>query len=339
MKSRRIGVVMGGSSAERAVSQSSGRAVSRALSNAGHEVVKIDLGADVDPFRRLSKARIDVAFLTLEGQLGEDGCVQGMLEMLGIPYTGSGVLASALCMDKAKAKELLRLHNLPTPPSYLFEGEPTAQKIIECHANFGYPVVVKPRHGGSSAGIARVDDADQLVSAVAAARRRDDSVLVERYIRGREVTVGVLEGRVLGALEVAPKNGVYDHHAKRTPEAAEYYIPARLSPALYRNVLTLAGHAARSLEVSGAVRVDLIVSEGQNEYLLEVNTLPALTPTSLMARIAEAAGYGFLELCEAVLALARLHVQGVQEARPSTVVALPGRDGLDLEGDLEFATG
>ena len=308
MKAKRIGVVMGGTSAEREISLSSGRAVARALERAGHDVVRIELGTQLHALKLLAGARLDVALLALHGRLGEDGCIQGMLELLGIPYTGSSVLASALAMDKVKAKELFRLHNVPTPPYYVFEGEPNSEAILECHASFGFPVMVKPRREGSSIGLQRADDFEHLVSAIRIAQGHDESVLVERFIKGQEITVGILNGKALGALEIAPADGIFDYQAKYQSNQTKYFVPPRLPEALCGGVLQFAEHAARALDVSGAVRVDVIVSEGHNEYVLEVNTLPGMTQTSLLPKIAEAAGYSFVNLCESIVDAARLHI-------------------------------
>ncbi len=322
MKPRRIGVVMGGTSAEREVSLRSGRAVARALEKAGHDVVRLELGAQIHALRMLAEARLDVAFLALHGRLGEDGCVQGMLELLGIPYTGSSVLGSALAMDKLKSKELFRLHNVPTPPYYVFDGAPDRDAIIECHASFGFPVMVKPRREGSSIGLQRADNFEGLINAIHVAQAHDTSVLVERFIKGREITVGILSGRVLGALEIAPSDGIFDFQAKYQSDKTQYFTPPRLPEALCAGVLQLAEHAARALDVSGAVRVDLIVSEGRNEYVLEANTLPGMTQTSLLPKIAEAAGYSFVQLCEAIVEAARLHISQPRALREAAVVPM-----------------
>ena len=184
MKARRIGVVMGGTSAEREVSLRTGRAVADALASAGRSVVEIVLDGGVDTVEALRAARVDVAFLALHGRLGEDGCIQGLLEVLGVPYTGSDVLASALCMDKAKSKELFRLHNVPTPPYYVFNAEGCAD-VEEVHGSFGFPVVVKPRREGSSFGIAKVDNLPALARAIEDAQNYDRSVLGGALRRGQ----------------------------------------------------------------------------------------------------------------------------------------------------------
>jgi len=321
MKATRVGVLMGGSSAEREVSLRSGEAVTRALRGLGYETIAIELGASGDALAALTAADLDVAFLALHGRLGEDGCVQGALELLGVPYTGSSVLASALAMDKLKAKELFRLHNVPTPPYYVFGREQCAADLEELHGAFGFPVIVKPRREGSSFGVTRANNMSELSRAVEAALAYDSSVLVERFIEAKEVAVGILDRRVLGAIEIAPRSGVYDFHAKYTPGMTDYFMPARLPAARYRSVLNLAERAARALDTSGAVRVDLLVTEGQNEYVLEVNTLPGMTETSLLPKIAAAAGFGFAELCESILERAALHI-GAPRKR-ATVEALP----------------
>jgi D-alanine-D-alanine ligase len=303
----RIGVVMGGTSAEREVSLRSGKAVAQALAEAGHDVVPLELGPGIDTLQRITRARIDVAFLALHGRHGEDGTIQGLLELCRVPYTGSDVLASALAMDKLKSKELFRLHNVPTPPYYEFAEEHSLTDLEDLHRGFGFPVIVKPRHEGSSIGLCRANNPDELRRALGEARRYDRSVLVERFITGQEVTVGLLGGRVLGAIEVVPKSGCYDYQAKYTPGMTEYFMPARLPEIRYHGVLRVAERAAQALGVTGAARVDLIVTEGMNEYVLEVNTLPGMTPTSLLPKIAAAAGYDFRALCEAIVRLATLH--------------------------------
>jgi D-alanine-D-alanine ligase len=307
MQHKRIGVVMGGTSAEREVSLRSGEAVAACLEECGHDVVRLQLGSGVDTYSMLSNARLESAFLCLHGRLGEDGCIQGMLELLGIPYTGSGVLASALAMDKLKAKEMFRLHNVPTPPYYEYSGDDFLTDIAQCHGSFGFPVVVKPRREGSSVGVSVARNFEELARAADAALQHDSSILVERFVEGREIAVGILDERVLGAIEVAPKQGIYDFNAKYTAGQTEYYSPARIAPTRFRGVLNLAVQAARSLGTCGAVRVDMIVTEGMNEYVLEVNTLPGMTETSLLPKIADAAGFRFATLCETIASSARLH--------------------------------
>ena len=326
---KRIGVIMGGSSSEREVSLRSGAAVADALEARGHDVVRLMLGETFGPeiLASLMRARLDTAFLALHGRLGEDGCIQGLLEIAQIPYTGSSVLASALAMDKVKAKELFRLHNVPTPPYYMLESKDVAD-LEAIHGSFGFPVMVKPRGEGSSLGVAKATDPLELSRAVASALEYDDVVIVERFVQGVEVDVGILDGRVLGAIEIAPKKGFYDYEAKYTPGMTDYHMPARLPPARLSGVQNLALRAARALGTTGAVRVDLLVTSGENEYVLEVNTLPGMTATSLLPKIAASAGYDFGALCEAIVASARTHLPTRRQRAARVTELRPNRTAL-----------
>lgn len=305
MGNKRVGVLLGGISSERQVSLATGNAVYEALEACGYDVVKVFVDRNLDT--TLREARIDAAFIGLHGRFGEDGCVQGMLEMMGIPYTGSGVLSSSLAMNKVKSKELFRLHNLPTPPYYVLKLD-DLDDIEEVHGSFGFPVVVKPVTEGSSVGVTIVRDLEGLEAAAEAALRFDRQVLVERYAKGMEVSVAILDGRVLGSVEIEPRAEFYDYGSKYDDNGSRYHMPARLNPTRHQNVVNLARRAAQSLGCSGVCRVDLIVTEGDNEYVLEVNTLPGMTPTSLVPKLASTVGMEFPELCREVIEGARLHV-------------------------------
>ncbi len=305
MEAVRVGVIMGGISSEREVSLRSGNAVADALEDRGHDVVRIELGTGLDALETLADADIDVAFLALHGKQGEDGCVQGVLEMLGVPYTGSGVLTSALSMDKLKTKELLRLHNVATPPYYQVTRKQLGE-LSEVHGSFGFPVVVKPRREGSSLGVAKVESLAELTSAVESALLFDEAVLVERFVKGAEVAVAILDGRVLGAIEIEPQGEMYDYHAKYEATDTIYHMPARIDATRMKGILKLAERTAEALDVRGAARVDMIVTPGMNEYVLEMNTLPGMTETSLLPKVAAHAGYDFSSLCQAILDTARL---------------------------------
>ena len=302
MKNRKIGVLMGGLSSEREVSLRSGEAVLQALRERGYRAEAVLVERDLDLVLR--RQDVELAFIALHGRFGEDGCVQGLLETMGIPYTGSDVLASALAMHKVKAKELFRLHNLPTPAYYVATVD--GDDPIARHGDFGYPCVVKPAREGSSVGVAIVRTERELGPAIEAAAKLDGAVLVERFIAGQEVSVAVLGDRALGAVEIAPRAGFYDYANKYTKGASEYFIPPRLSPERYRGILTQAVRAHAALGCRGATRVDMIVSEAGNEYVLEVNTVPGMTPTSLLPKIAASVGISFGELCEAMLLAAAL---------------------------------
>jgi D-alanine-D-alanine ligase len=327
---------MGGWSAEREISLRTGDGVATALENRGHDVVRVVWKADGPGLDELLRAsRADVVFIALHGRGGEDGCVQGMLESMGIPYTGSGVLASALAMDKLKTKEMLRLHNIPTPPYYVAREADLAD-IASVHGSFGFPAIVKPRREGSSIGLAKATDIESLADGIRGALAYDDDALVERFIRATEVHVGILDGRVLGAIEVIPKDGLYDHRAKYRAGLTEYVCPPRLEPARLRGVMNLGAGAARALSCTGACRVDLLVTSGENEYVLEVNTLPGMTATSLLPKIAASAGMDYASLCEAILDGARLHTP-VPTRRESSEPArrLPQRSASLAEADAE----
>lgn len=316
---QRIGVLMGGLSAERDISLISGETVLKALQERGHDAVGLPVeGRDIG--RVLERARVDVVFNALHGRWGEDGCVQGLLEVMGIPYTGSGVLASALAMNKLKAKEVFRLHNLPTPPYYSLSAQ-QLDRLDEIHGSFGFPVVVKPTNEGSSLGVSRADDIDQLRVACQLALELDEQVLIERHIEGKEVCVGIVNGRALGAMGIVSHNGIFDYEAKYTAGHASYHLPARLSPTRYRGVLTQALRGHQALGCVGATRVDMIVSDLGNEYILELNTLPGLTPRSLLPRLAKHAGLSYGDLVEEILADAQVRGAGAREGERPT--ALP----------------
>ncbi len=339
MTKKCVGVLMGGWSAEREVSLHTGEGVAAALESRGHDVVRLVWSHDGPGLDELVRAEpVDVVFLALHGRGGEDGCVQGMLEIMEIPYTGSNVLASALAMDKLKAKEMFRLHNVPTPPYYV-ATRADLDDLEEVHGSFGFPAIVKPRREGSSVGLAKAASLAELAEGIERALAFDQGALVERFVRATEVHVGILDGRVLGAIEVVPRDGLYDYRAKYTPGMTDYVCPPNLPPTRLRGVLNLGERAAQALSCTGACRVDLLVTEGENEYVLEVNTLPGMTPTSLLPKIAEGAGMDYASLCEAILAGARLHA-GLppREERAAASQRRSGRRSqVVYEGDEESA--
>jgi D-alanine-D-alanine ligase len=331
MKEKRVGILMGGLGAEREVSLVSGEAVYAALQGRGYDVTRIFVDRDVD--RVLRQEEIDVAFLALHGSYGEDGCIQGLLEWMDIPYTGPGVMESALAMDKLKSKEMFRLHNVPTPPYYALEASDLSG-IEDLHGSFGFPAFVKPRRQGSSIGAGRADDLSELRERCEDALRFDASAIVERYIEGREIAIGILDGQALGAIEIVPKRGFYDYKAKYQSGHSEYHFPARLTATRYQNVLRIAERAARALGLMGAVRADMLVTERENEYVLEINTLPGMTENSLLPKIARGAGYEFSGLCEAILDRASLQNRRSTDAGRS----LPSRIGPAPQPDIMRTT-
>lgn len=295
---------MGGLSAEREVSLSSGAAVLQALQGRGYDAVDIDVNRDLPQV--LGRERIDVAFIALHGRYGEDGAVQGTLELLGIPYTGSGVLASALAMNKIFAKQVFAASGLTVAPyRVLCRGE--ALEIDSL--GFSFPLVVKPSQEGSSVGVSIVKSADALPAALETAFRYDREILVEQFVKGREIQVGILDDRAMGAIEIVPKNEFYDYEAKYTDGMAEHICPPVLAPELYRTLLTEGEKAHGALGCSGHSRVDFLVTETGECFLLEVNTLPGMTSLSLLPEIAQKeAGIGFEELVERILRSASLKI-------------------------------
>jgi D-alanine-D-alanine ligase len=303
LKIKKIAVLMGGLSAEREVSLESGAAVHKALLDRGYDVVAIDM--DRDLAKVLAKESAQVAFICLHGRYGEDGSVQGLLEVMGIPYTGSGVMASALAMNKIFAKRIFHASGLTVAPyRVVSHGEEPGLETL----GFSLPVVVKPSQEGSSVGVSIVRSANELRPALEAAFAYDEEILVEQFIGGREIQVGILEECAMGAIEIVPKKEFYDYEAKYTPGMAEHILPAPLSPDLYKRVLKAGEDAHRALGCCGYSRVDFLVTEQDECYLLEVNTLPGMTALSLLPEIARGAGIGFEELVERILISASLKI-------------------------------
>ncbi|MFQ5541457.1 MAG: D-alanine--D-alanine ligase [Candidatus Binatia bacterium] len=298
-RNRRIGVIVGGLSLERKVSLVTGREVVKALRRRGYQVVSIDAKRNLP--LRLRRHRVEVVFNALHGKIGEDGCVQGLLEVMGIPYTGSGVTASALSMDKVIAKELFMRKGITTPPYQVLQRGCGHSKI-----RLSLPLVVKPRAEGSTLGVTIVRRKKDLAPALGRAFRFDPTCLVERYIAGKEIAVGVLNGKALGAIEIQPLKGFYDFKTKYTSGMARHLYPAPLKSQVYRRVLRVAQEACAALGCEGTPRVDMRVTPQGRVYVLEVNTLPGLTPLSLLPEIAQGRGIPFPDLVEKILDGARL---------------------------------
>jgi D-alanine-D-alanine ligase len=303
--SKKIAVLMGGLSAEREVSLASGAAVQQALLARGYDSVAIDVGRDLPQV--LSREGVAAAFIALHGRYGEDGCVQGLLELMNIPYTGSGVLASALAMHKLYSKQTFVSSGILTAPfHHVRQGQQVSLKDL----SFGLPLVVKPVQEGSSVGISLVKAESELDAALELAFRYDDEILVEQFIKGQEVQVGILDDRPIGAIEIIPKNEFYDFEAKYTNGMAEHLFPARLEKALYEKALQVGLAAHRALGCRGYSRVDLLVTPQGECYVLEVNTLPGMTALSLLPEIAaKGAGLSFESLVERIIQSAALSVK------------------------------
>lgn len=295
---------MGGLSVEREVSLRSGENCFRALASLGYDVVRIDALQDVGA--RLIEAEVDVAFLALHGRYGEDGTIQGLLDIMGIPYTGSGVLASALGMHKIAAKKVVAQSGVPTPSFYEFgqheDARDATAAIVE---RLGMPVMVKPVQEGSSLGVAKCADLDTLEECLESGRRQFGQMFVEQFIAGREITVGVLERsgvlQVLPTLELVPKNEFYDYEAKYTHGMTEFILPARLSPETAAEVDQLSVAAFQAIGCRGYGRVDFMVAADETPYFTEINTLPGMTDLSDLPAQAREAGIGYAELVELIL--------------------------------------
>lgn len=292
----RVAVLYGGVSAEREVSLKSGRAVLGALQDAGVAAFGIDVGPDV--LEQLARERIDRAFIVLHGRGGEDGSMQGLLECARIPYTGSGILASSLAMDKLRTKQVWLSLGLPTPRHAVLGSEADCRLAAD---TLGFPLIVKPAHEGSSIGMAKVADVDELITAWRAACTYDPQVLVEQWIQGPEFTVGMLRGEVLPPIGLGTPHTFYDYDAKYLASDTQYRIPCGLSPEKEEELRSLTAQACAAVGVRGWARVDVMQDAEGRFWLLEVNTVPGMTDHSLVPMAARAAGLDFQQLVLAIL--------------------------------------
>lgn len=308
----RIGVLMGGRSSERDVSLRTGAAVHRALVRRGYDAVTIDVGPTLS--RDLRDQKVAIAFLALHGPGGEDGSMQGFLETLGIPYTGSGIQASAVGMHKVTTKTILAAHGIPVPAGTVIRrGEKVSSAQMLRVTKLRWPVVVKPASEGSTIGVTIVRKPSQWSEALALAHRYDRDAMVEAYIPGHEVTVSLL-GRqdeaplVLPAVEIVAPGGFYDFAAKYEKGKTQYLCPAPLSASVTREIRAFALRTYEVLGCAGAARVDFRITPRGRPYVLEINTVPGMTETSLLPMAAAQAGIGYEELTERILesAVARL---------------------------------
>jgi D-alanine-D-alanine ligase len=340
----RVAVLMGGTSSERDVSLASGLRIAQALRDRGHEVEVMDsvrgiltaadeaamlrsgvmhplppdreslarLGAETLPaaVRRLTQdRRPDLVFLALHGGQGEDGTIQALLDLTGVPYTGSGHLASALAMDKDLSKRLFRDAGVPTPEWDLIRASDPDDWRSPAYAahvasSLGIPVIVKPSKEGSTVGLTLVKSQDGLARAIADAFRHDDEVLVEQFVAGRELTVGILGDRALPVGEIIPVHELYDYECKYTPGMAREVFPADLTGEQTARVQDLALRAFRALKLTGYARIDFRMASGGEFLCLEANTLPGMTELSLIPQAAAADGIPFATLCERIAQLA-----------------------------------
>jgi D-alanine-D-alanine ligase len=294
---KKIAVLMGGPGSERDVSLATGRGVSKALRSLGAEVVDIDVR---DEDFALPKD-VDLAFITIHGTFGEDGQLQKILEERGVPYTGDGVKASLAAFDKILSKEKFREHNVVTPEWEVVE--------VGQRPTISVPLVVKPARQGSTVGVVIVKTASELDSAMAEAGKYDRKLLIEKFVPGRELTIGVLGDQALPILEIIPKGGFYDFNNKYpflNPQAgggAEHVCPAKIDPNKTKQIQELALRAFRALGLVVYARVDVLLSDSGDPFVLEANTIPGMTEASLLPEAAAAAGINYIDLCARIVAL------------------------------------
>jgi D-alanine-D-alanine ligase len=301
MSKQRVAVLMGGPSSEREVSLNSGAGVLRALLAKGHDAVGVDWqGLHDDLVGRLRVEKTDVVWIALHGTYGEDGCVQGLLECAGIPYTGSGVLASAIAMDKIATRRVFGEESIESPAWRRYYGAADVARI-------GFPLVVKPSAEGSSVGVTIVKHERELDAAIASAAKCHGVVMLEEYCKGREVNVAVLDNEAIGEVEIRPATEFYDYEAKYIRDDTQYLVPAEVTELERKTLHDLAVRAHKALGCHGATRVDLILTESGRAVCLEINTLPGMTDHSLLPKIAAHRGIDYATLVERVLASARLH--------------------------------
>lgn len=303
----RIAVLAGGPSLEREVSLQSGQRVHRALGARGHDAAVVD-PSEPGFAERLSGGGFDACYVALHGKHGEDGTVQRLLELLGLPYTGTGPAACARAFDKALAKDALAEAGIATPAWTVLSADGlrdlgaggVLHLVVE---RLGIPLVVKPSRGGSALGVRFVDREGDLASALMGALSFDDRVVIEQRIEGKEVAVGFLGEEILPAVEIAPKEGIYDYAARYTTGATEYFVPARLDQNVEVASRDTADQAFRALAVRGVGRADLMVDAHGRPWVLEVNVSPGMTDTSLLPMAAQAAGLSFEDLCDRIIRL------------------------------------
>lgn len=304
----KVAVLYGGVSKEREVSISSSKGVIQALKNNGHDVVAIDFHPK--RLHDILHLDVDVVFIALHGKHGEDGCVQGLLDMLEIPYVGSGVLASALAMNKYKAKEMFRRVDIPTAKGkqYRIIDESDIQHAIDdMKRHFTTPFVIKPNREGSTLGLSIINEESEIASAIERAIKSDEYILVEEFIRGKELTVPVMgkvgEEKALPIIEIVPKNEIYDYESKYSEGGSEHIVPARISDELTEIIQTYAVKAHRVLGCETYSRADFLLTDDGTPYILEVNTLPGMTPTSLFPDAARTINLSYDEMIETFIQL------------------------------------
>lgn len=300
---KRIGVIMGGGSAEREVSLKSGSAILASLKKSGYDAVPIEMDDKIP--EKLRDNNIGVAFIALHGPGGEDGSLQGLLEVMNIPYTGSGVLASGLGLNKAASRKIFAYHNIQVPPSFAVKRNEKGDLEVKLKTMpFSFPLVIKPCCQGSSIGVSIVKEKEKFREAIEEAFKFDNEILIEKFIEGREIHVGILDNMPIGAIEIRPKGEFYDYKSKYLPGMSDHIFPAPLEESLYHKVLETGLKAHNAIGCKGYSRVDCLVTKSGDIFTLEVNTLPGMTETSLFPEISRNKGIDFDALVERILFLA-----------------------------------
>ncbi len=294
----RVAVVMGGASAEREISLNSGNAVLNALLEQGVDAVAVDVDVGKNPIVALQAQSFDRVFNIIHGRGGEDGVLQGVLESMELPYTGSGVLGSALSMDKLKTKLCWQASQLPTPACVILNTQSDLDQVAD---KLGFPVIVKPVREGSSLGMSKVNTTQQLADAWQLALEYDHLVMAEQWITGDEYTVAIIGDQALPLIRLETPNEFYDYQAKYSANTTQYHCPSGLSEEYEARLQALAVDASRILDVSGWCRVDLFVDTDDRPWLIEVNTVPGMTDHSLVPMAAKAVGMDFGELVWSIL--------------------------------------
>ncbi|MDD2737308.1 MAG: D-alanine--D-alanine ligase [Methylomonas lenta] len=292
----KVAVLMGGSAAEREISLNSGNAVYQALKTQGVDVIAVDVTGS--PIKALSAVKVDRVFNIIHGRGGEDGVLQAVLEVLGLPYTGAGVMASALSMDKLRTKLCWQGMGLPTPKWFVMQS---AQDIDSCTAALGFPLIVKPALEGSSIGMSKANNQDELTKAFTLAQQYQCDVYAEQWVQGQEYTVGVLDGEALPVIRLQTPNEFYDFDAKYRANTTQYHCPCGLSEQSEQQLQALAVKACQGLAIKGWARVDVFIDANDGSQLIEVNTVPGMTDHSLVPMAAKVAGVDFNELVWRIL--------------------------------------
>lgn len=301
----RVGILMGGPSSEREISLKSGKAVYENLKRFGLDVVSIDIKNDdkQESIRLIKSSQINCAFVALHGHFGEDGQLQKILDTFKIPYTGSGVQASRLAMDKSASRRIFKKHGLNVP-NYKVLDKAAYNTHHKIYNHLSLPWVIKPATQGSSIGLSIVDTKEELNNALDLAFRFDKRIIIEEFIKGREITVGILDERVLPTIEIVPKRRFFDYAAKYQPGMTDYIVPAKLDKKVLKTIEKIALSAHKLLGCSGCSRVDMILNQNNIPFILEVNTIPGLTETSLLPKAAKNRGVDFTQLCLKLIQLA-----------------------------------